>query len=83
MITVPRFEKKDIVRSGNITTDNRTGILIKDHQSDNIVAYVNLDSNLDENRKLADIIIAAIENYIESSPETEPETETTDGENEG
>ena len=66
MITVPRFEKKEIYKSGNITTDNRTGILIKDHQSDNIVCYVNLNSNLDENKELADILITAIENFIEN-----------------
>ena len=65
MITIPRFEKKEIKKSGVISSDSGTGILIKDHLTDDIIGYINLTNKQDENKELADLIIATIEQYID------------------
>ena len=65
-IKINRFEAKQ--KNENIREviyKTKTGIVIKDHKTDVIIAYINLDDNVDENMELAGRIITTIETYIE------------------
>lgn len=64
-IKIDRFEKKVIKQtSANIKIENLNTILIKDHQTDNIISYVQLFNDKKKNKECADRVIAAIEDYI-------------------
>ena len=64
-IKIDRFEKKEIIQtSAQIKIENLNTILIKDHQPDNIVSYVQLFNDKKKNKECADRVIAAIEDYI-------------------
>ena len=69
-IQINRFEKKvvDVKTNGEtipVNFKNRTGVLIKDHTTDEFISYVNLSNLVKENNELADRIIETIESYIE------------------
>ena len=64
-IKIDRFEKKEIKQtSAQIKIENLNTILIKDHQTDNIISYVQLFNDKKKNKECADRVIAAIEDYI-------------------
>lgn len=64
-IQIDRFEKREIKQtSANIKIENLNTILIKDHQTDNIISYVQLFNDKKKNKECADRVIAAIEDYI-------------------
>ena len=64
-IKIDRFEKKEIIQtSAQIKIENLNTILIKDHQTDNIVSYVQLFNDKKKNKECADRVITAIEDYI-------------------
>lgn len=70
-IQINRFEAKQIegMATQNIKINNRTTILIKDHTTDKIVSFIQLENDLDKNKEIADLLIAAIESYIEDDNE--------------
>ena len=64
-IKIDRFEKKEIKQtSANIKIENLSTILIKDHETDNIVSYVQLFNDKKKNKALAAKVIEAIEDFI-------------------
>ena len=66
MMTVPRFEKIKKEIPYEVKIESRRSILIKDHKTDKIAIVVNLMEKQEENLELADELIAAIENYLDS-----------------
>lgn len=64
-LQVDRFVKKEI-KGGTkqVAFTKKTAVLIWDHKNDEIIGYLNLYGNLDENEELADKIIETIENHI-------------------
>jgi hypothetical protein len=64
-IKIDRFEVKEIKKtSENIKITNPSTILIKDHETDNIVSYIQLTNDKMKNKEIADRIILAIEDWI-------------------
>lgn len=64
-IKIDRFEVKEIKKtSENIKITNPSTILIKDHETDNIVSYIQLTNDKKKNKEIADRIILAIEDWI-------------------
>lgn len=65
-IQIDRFEaKQKDEHLREVIYKTKTGVIIKDHKTDLVVAYVNIDDKLDENMELARRIIGTIEEYIE------------------
>lgn len=65
-IQIDRFEKREVNHNKTqVIIDNKTAILIKDHKTDNIVSFIQLENHKEKNAEIADRIIAAIEAYIE------------------
>ena len=65
-LKVDRFEAKQRnEKIHEVIWKTKTGIVIKDHKSDVIIAYINLDDDVEENKELAGRIITTIETYIE------------------
>ncbi len=76
-IKIDRFEaKQKNEKIHEVIYKTKTGIVIKDHKSDVIIAYINLDDDVEENKELAGRIITTIETYIE---EKENGAENQDG----
>lgn len=65
-ITIPRFEARVAPRGIEIKVDGKGIVTIKDHTTDKIIAMVNLELDADSNIELAELVIATIEEYIES-----------------
>lgn len=64
-IKIDRFEPKEIKQtSANIEITNKNTILIKDHETDNIVSYIQLFNDKKKNKEVASRIIVTIEDYI-------------------
>lgn len=65
-LKIDRFEakKRDEQRS-EVIFKTKSGVIIKDHLTDVVIAYVNFEDKLDENLELAGKIIETIETYIE------------------
>jgi len=67
-LTVNRFETKTIKRGiedVTVTVKNDTTIFIKDHATDNVVAFIQLENSVEKNTELAERIIGTIEDWIE------------------
>lgn len=66
-IQIDRFEKKEVkanINNNSVTIKNNTTILIKDHETDQIISLIQLTNNINKNKELADRIINTIEEYI-------------------
>ena len=65
-LKIDRFEAKqrDEQRS-EVIFKTKSGVIIKDHKTDVVIAYINLEDKLNENMEVADRLIETIETYIE------------------
>ena len=63
LLLIDRFEKFQI-KEQQVALTEKTGVAIRDHKTDNTIAYVNVFNNLDDNLELADNVIATIEEAI-------------------
>lgn len=67
-ILINRFEIKEIIKApANVQIENKTAILIKDHTTDKIVSFVQLENDKEKNKEVATLIIGAIETWVESN----------------
>ena len=65
-VMIPRFEKKTKEVPYELKIENKRTVLIKDHKTDNYIVVVNFGKSQEVNSELADIIIGAIEEYVNS-----------------
>lgn len=66
-IQVDRFEPIKIKKDLKLLLENEKGVIIKDHLTDKIIAFVTLEQTADKNIIVARKLIEAIENHIESN----------------
>lgn len=67
-ILINRFEIKEIIKApANVQIENKTTILIKDHTTDKIVSFIQLENDKEKNKEIAALIIGAIETWVESN----------------
>ena len=68
VIKVDRFEPKksakEMENETRITFKNKTGVLIKDHMTDSIIGYVQLENSYDKNLELTNRVIRTIEEWV-------------------
>lgn len=67
MITIPRFEITKVERGTNIRIDKKTTIAIKDHATDTQTVILNLEDDVEKNKRLAALLIETIEEFIENN----------------
>ena len=65
-IQIDRLEIKPITKPITVKMENKTAMIIHDHKSDNVICYINLDDNKEDNKELADQLKITIENFIEA-----------------
>lgn len=64
-IKIDRFELRELEKTpSNVSLQNKTAILIKDHLEDHIIGFIQVMNNIDENKELGSRIISTIEEYI-------------------
>ena len=63
-ILIRRFEPQIAERGLEFQVEGRGIVTIKDHASDKIVAMINLDKDADNNMEIAESIVEAIENWV-------------------
>ena len=62
-IKINRFEIKPISHTATVKIENTNTILIKDHETDKVISFIQL-SDKKKNKELADRIILTIEDWI-------------------
>ena len=65
-MTVPRFQKMKKEIPYEVKIESKRTVLIKDHATDKVAIIVNLMDKQEENLEIADILIEAIENHLDS-----------------
>lgn len=64
-ILINRFEIKEIIKApATVQIENKTAILIKDHTTDKIVSFIQLENDKEKNKEVAALIIGAIETWV-------------------
>ena len=63
-ILIRRFEAKAAERGLEFTVEGTGVVTIKDHTTDKIIAMINLDKDVDNNMEIAESIVEAIENWV-------------------
>lgn len=67
-ILINRFEIKEIIKApATVQIENKTAILIKDHTTDKIISFIQLENDRKKNKEIAALIIEAIETWVESN----------------